>query len=226
MTRGQKRSLVRRGHAWLGVLLAVLLLVVAGSGILLQHPRWLGPPLEPVLSLAADPSDPERLFRGSRWGVEVSVDGGGQWREVNMLAPPTDVGRILFAPDAKTVYALGVDALVVSADAGHVWQEVHLPAEVLAFGARPVDLAIGPAGRVQLLTTMGLYRRSAGDHWTRVGPATATGRDRYRWLHDLHTGQLGGPAGRRLAEGAAWGLVLLTVTGLVLQRRGRRRGQP
>jgi uncharacterized iron-regulated membrane protein len=43
-------------------------------------------------------------------------------------------------------------------------------------------------------------------------------------VHGLHTGQILGPAGRRIAELVALALVFLTVSGVFLAfRRGRRR---
>ncbi|MDX2475200.1 MAG: hypothetical protein QNL91_16005, partial [Candidatus Krumholzibacteria bacterium] len=74
MTSGQKRSLVRRGHSWLGWAASILVLVVAVSGIALQHPQLLGtPPNEPLL-LAVDRADSSHLLRGTHWGVEASTD--------------------------------------------------------------------------------------------------------------------------------------------------------
>lgn len=228
MTRGQRRSLVRHLHSGLGWLLAGLLVLVAGSGIMLQHPDWLGSRDNPPLSVAVNPTNADHLLRGTHWGVEVSVDGGHRWREVNMLTAPTDVVRVLFAvqeDSVAAVYALGRDGLVVSDDGGRIWSEVPLPAAVRTAGAQPVDLAVGPECGLVLLTTGGSFKRTQTGQWHIMSAPPEGRRDWHRWLHDLHTGQIGGTVGRRVGEGAAWGLVLLVLSGLVLQQRVRRRGR-
>ncbi len=222
MTRGQKRSLVRRTHRWAGWAASLLLLVVAGSGILLQHPGWFGPATNNPLSVAADPTDSSRFLRGTHWGVEVSEDGGRHWREVSMLVAPTDVGRILFVPGVSgegIVYALGTGSLVVSTDGGRIWRDVAGPADERLFSARYLDLTVSVSGELNLLTSAGQYRRVMDGKWLPVGELPVAGRDWRQWVHDLHTGHLLGSPGRRAAEGGAWALVLLTLTGLVLHRR-------
>jgi hypothetical protein len=225
MTRGQKRSLVRRGHSWLGWAASILLVVVAASGIALQHPRWLGSPPNEPLCLSVDPADSLHILRGTHWGVEASTDGGLHWQEVPMLAAPTDVARILFVSGitGDEVYALGQESMVASADGGRVWREVAGPTDERAWGAHYLDLSVSPAGSLDLLTTAGQYRRDPAGNWSAVGPELIATRDWHRWLHDLHTGHVFGLMGRRAAEAGAWGLILLTVTGLVLHRRAGRR---
>jgi len=226
MTRGQKRSLVRRSHRWLGSAAALVLLLVAGSGILLQHPHWLGAVNNDPLSVAVDPADPTHLLRGTHWGVEVSGDSGQHWQEVPMLAAPTDVRRILFVTDSsgdQTVYAMGTGLLVMSDDGGRVWREVAGPVDQQLVGAEFLDLTGSPAGELNLLTSVGLYRRARNGDWSEVGQGPADERNWQQWVHDLHTGHLFGSLGRRTAEGSAWVLVLLTISGLVLHRRVSKR---
>ena len=224
MTSGRKTSLIRRSHRWLGWAVSLLLVAVAGSGILLQHPRWLGPVANPPLSLAVDPDNGARLLRGTHWGVEVSEDGGHHWQEVPMLAAPTDVRRILFAPGgAGAVYAVGNHTVVVSRDGGRIWQDVAGPADDRAPAARYLDLTVSAAGELHLLTTAGQYRKHGDGDWLAIGGPSPAGRNARQWLHDLHTGHMWGPPGRVVVEAGAWALVVLVVTGLVLQRRVERR---
>lgn len=228
MTGRQKRSLLRQSHRWVGWVIALVVLVVVGSGIVLQHPAWLGPKPNPALSLAVDPTDPARLLRGTHWGVEVSSDGGVSWQEVPMLAAPTDVRRILFVPDAPgagVVYALGTRSLVVSTDGGRIWQDVPTPTAERLLTASFLDLSVSATGALNLLTTAGQYRRTGGKAWALVGDPPELERPWRQWVHDLHTGHLGGWLGRRVVEVAAWGLLLLTVTGLELHRRVRQRNK-
>lgn len=223
MTRGQKRSLVRRVHSWIGVVAAVLVLVAAGSGILLQHPTWFGSEADTALCLAVDPTTPTRMLRGTSWGVEVSEDGGNKWRETPMLAPPRDVARIVFAPTADHVYAMGSQSLVWSFDGGRIWQDLPGPAAERLLGARFLDLTVAPDGTLGLLTTAGQYQRPPAGPWRAVGEPVTPQVDRGQWIHDLHTGYLFGTWGRRVVEYGGWSLVLLTLTGLVLSSRARTR---
>jgi len=134
MTGKQLKSRMRLSHRWVGVAAAAVLLVTSATGVLLQHPSWLGPPGNPPLAVTVDPLDPDRMLRGTHWGVELSVDAGATWREIPMLAPPTDVTRIIFSPDDPlAVHALGADALVVSRDGGRIWQDI------------PVGISFAPA---------------------------------------------------------------------------------
>ena len=229
MTRAQRKSLVRWIHRWLGTTTAVLVGLVSVTGILLQHPEWLGQERARVHCVAADPVDPLRLLRGTQWGVEESVDGALNWHEVPMLAPPTDVRRLVFAAGVggeHRVYALGARTGVVSSDGGRVWRSMSLPPAAVQDGAVFLDLAIALNGEQTLLTSHGTYRRSGAGDWTAVGPRLANSRDWRQSVHDLHTGQFAGAAGRRMMEIGAWGLVVLTLTGILLAVRNRRRHSP
>ncbi|MEN8006619.1 MAG: PepSY domain-containing protein [Candidatus Krumholzibacteriota bacterium] len=222
MTEKQMKSGLRSSHRWVGALAAVLLFLAGASGFLLQHPSWLGPAANPTFAVAADPVVPGRLLRGTHWGVEESTDQGLTWREIDMLAPPTDVVRVIFAPDdPRLVHALGRDALVRSRDGGRIWQEVPINATGLQPDTRFLDLGIAPGGVLYLLTDDGLLGSSDGGlSWDRRG--TATGKASRDWrglIHDLHTGHILGATGRRIAETGALALLFITVTGLVLLRR-------
>lgn len=206
--------------------MALLLVVAAASGILLHHPGWLGPVASPPLCLVVDPHQPGRLLRGTHWGVEASHDSGITWREVPMLVPPTDVARILFASgpgESALVYAMGARSVVVSDDGGRVWRELTLPQDEPFRAARLLDLAQAGTGQLNLLTTVGQFQRVPDGTWRAVGEPVRRGSDRRQWVHDLHTGQLFEQTGRRVGEGAGWGLLLLVGTGLVLYGRHSRK---
>jgi len=222
MTEKRLKAHLRTGHRWLGAVSAVFLLLAAVTGFLLQHPQWLGPEPDIRLALAADPSDPDRLLRGTHWGVEKSGDGGETWTEVPMLLPPTDVVRILYSPtDARVVVALGRDALVISRDGGTVWEDIPVDAAAAQPGLVFRDVALGPGGRLTLLTDGGLLTRAHdGDPWRWVERVEdRPGADWRRLVHDLHTGHLAGAAGRKLSEFGALALVMIILTGMVLLRR-------
>jgi hypothetical protein len=224
MTERRLRCLLRAWHRWLGAALALFVLVAGGTGLVLQHPHWLGAPAVEVTALAADPRDPQRLLRGSGWGVEVSEDGGASWREAPMLQPPSAVQRIAFVPGVSdTVYVLGAATLLRSADGGRVWELLDLPRTSAGGPVRPRDLGVGTDGTLELLAADGHWRRRPGEQWRRVSAAgNAEGRDWRQLVRDLHTGRLFGATGRLAADLTAAGLLVLTITGLVLVTRGRR----
>ena len=206
----------------MGALAAIFILLAAGSGFLLQHPTWLGPAANPVFAVAADPVVSGRLLRGTHWGVEKSTDDGLTWREVNMLAAPTDVVRIIFAPDDPlVVHALGRYALVGSRDGGRIWRDIPVTAVGLPPNATFLDLGMAPGGYLHLLTDGGLLASAnGGQSWEWRGPlAEDSSRDWQGLIHDLHTGQILGSTGRRITEIGALALLFITVTGLVLMRR-------
>jgi hypothetical protein len=225
MTGKQLKSGMRLSHRWVGIVAAAVLLVTSATGILLQHPSWLGPPVNPPLTVTVDPLDSRRMFRGTHWGVELSEDAGGTWREIPMLAPPTDVVRIIFTPDDPVVvHALGADALVVSRDGGRIWQDIPVGISDPGWRATFLDLAVAPGGALHLLTDEGLLTsRDEGKSWEWTGDRDQSRtRDWRRFVHDLHTGHLAGALGRRIVEFGALALLFITVSGVVLFRRNGR----
>jgi uncharacterized iron-regulated membrane protein len=57
-----------------------------------------------------------------------------------------------------------------------------------------------------------------------MGPLDgASARDWRGLIHDIHTGQILGQAGRRAAELGALSLLFITVTGMVLLRRNGKK---
>lgn len=223
MTERQVKNGLKKWHRWLGLGAAVFLLVTALTGFLLEHPGWLGDGPTVPTALAADPERPGRYLRGGRWGLEESLDAGSTWRELPMLIAPENVRRIHFCPaEPGRVFALGPRTLVTSADGGRVWEEVRVPADP-ATGL--VDLTTGPAGEWLVLTGAGLYVSSDGGRtWAGDPAGHPEGRDWRGFVHDVHTGQVFGAPGRRVAEATALAVVFLTVSGLfIVFRRGRRR---
>ena len=222
MTERQMKSGLRRSHRWVGALAAIFVLLAGVSGFLLQHPSWLGPDANPTFAVAVDPVVSGRLLRGTHWGVEESTDNGRTWREVNMLAAPTDVVRIIFSPDDPlVVHALGRDALVGSRDGGRIWQDIPVSASGLQPNTTYLDLGVAPGGDLYLLTDGGLLAGSGGGKsWEWLGPLDkGPSRDWRGIIHDLHTGQILGATGRRITEIGALALLFITFTGLVLMRR-------
>jgi photosystem II stability/assembly factor-like uncharacterized protein len=225
MTDRKLKSWLRLSHRWVGILAAFILVISGLSGFLLFHPTWLGSKVNTAVSLSADPLTPGRLLRGTHWGVEITTDGGRTWDEIPMLAPPTDVRRIAFAPDdPKTILALGADLLVASYDGGMTWADIPLWLSGIEPGTVFLDLTVGPGDNWYLLTNEGMLTSTdRGNHWQWTARnAVSPGTDWYRLVHDIHTGYLAGETGRRLVEAGALALMFITGTGIVLYLRNGR----
>ena len=134
--------------------------------------RWSSGPTSSPQWLAIDLGAPAEFNEvtlqwegayANRIAVEVSDDGGMNWREVPMLAAPTDVVSIVFAPDDPlVVLALGRDALVASRDGGRVWRALDLGAATFESGLTLLDVAAGTVGRFMVLTDRGLLNTEDG----------------------------------------------------------------
>jgi hypothetical protein len=116
-----------------------------------------------VISVAADPSDPLRVFAGhgrarvgipsaaDQSGAHISIDGGVSWRPV--LEDVRDVtGMTALATDPGVAYAAGWGrGLFGSFDGGRSWQSVPGPATSGAAGAS-----------AHLLTVSAVHPRGSG----------------------------------------------------------------
>jgi len=211
-----------------GLIVAVFLLSLSITGLLLNHPTLLGAASERTLSLAADPTHPDRLFRGTRSGLLVSNDGGGSWDEVTMMIPLERVVDIAFLPGAPaTVYAVGRDQGVIrSTDGGVVWESVPIGFVPAVEGVALERIALGAGDDIRLWTSSGLrVSHDGGESWMRVGETTAGVRDLRTFVHQVHTGYIFGRGLVFAHDVTAVGTVGLIVTGLVIWRRRNGRAR-
>lgn len=132
----------------------------SASGRLLASPDGGGSfeqrdPPEPLLDLAIDPRDPERLVAASDAGLRASANGGRTWRrlggQIALLAWPTP--ERLFLLDAQ-------GSVKVSADGGRRFRATgRLDGEPVALMADGQDLYVALAGAV-------LHSSDEGASWT------------------------------------------------------------
>lgn len=74
---------------------------------------------EPLVSLAIDPSDPDRVVASGEDGLYASTDAGQGWR------PLSDTPGLLAWPEPEALFLVGVDGSVSqSSDAGLNWNSV------------------------------------------------------------------------------------------------------
>jgi hypothetical protein len=73
-------------------------------------------PPEPLLSLAIDPGDPDRIVASGEDGIHASTDAGQGWRSLG------DTPGMLAWPGKDALYLVGFDGPVAqSSDAGRTW---------------------------------------------------------------------------------------------------------
>jgi photosystem II stability/assembly factor-like uncharacterized protein len=85
---------------------------------------WSSPDIpNQIMSLAADPLDPNKVYAGTKSGLYVSNDQGKQWEQVNSNIERGVVTGIGFSSDGKTMYAFstldGNGMIVKSIDGGN-----------------------------------------------------------------------------------------------------------
>ena len=226
---GRFRGPFGRLHRYLGGLGAGLVLLLAATGVLLNHPELLGVPSERTLSFGADPVDPKHLLRGTRSGLYRSVDGGNAWSEVPMLFPAEKAVDIAFMPERpEVIYVVLQDlGLIRSADGGIVWEDLPLGFSPLAEGIRLERLGVSADGKLALWTSAGLFAGDeTGEAWLRVGDRPAQGLDYYTIVHQIHTGYFFSHWFYYLYDATSAVLLVLVITGVLIWWPGIRRRRP
>ncbi len=100
------------------------------SGVFLydrERATWerIGPVILFMNSIAADPSDPKRLFIACGNGIVRTTDGGRTWRMTTGWRE-SDLNKIAIDPsDGRNVYASSVWGVVVSRDGGDSWESAN-----------------------------------------------------------------------------------------------------
>ena len=229
--QNKKRALdvYRKLHRYIGVGTLVFLVLLALSGFLLNHPSLLGAPSERTLSFAVDPNDSQHLYRGTRSGLYASDDAGQSWYEVPMLFTAERAVDITFAPDNPDhIYVALEDlGLIRSTDSGIVWEQIPLGFIPLAEGVRLQRIGIGANGHLHLWTSGGLLTSpDGGTTWASVGTPFQPGNDLYTIVHQIHTGYFFSNWFVYFYDFAAWGIIILSFSGIVIWWRfqfGKRR---
>jgi len=218
-TKKRRSDLSRKLHRYIGVGVLIFLVVLALSGFLLNHPALLGAPSERTLSFAVDPLDAQHLYRGTRTGLYASDDGGKSWYEVPMLFAAERAVDISFAPDnPEHIYVALEDlGLIRSTDGGIVWEQIPLGFMPLAEGVRLQRIGVGTQSQLHLWTSGGLLTSpDGGTTWSMVGTTFNPGNDLYTIIHQIHTGYFFADWFVYLYDITAWGVVILSISGIVI----------
>lgn len=217
----------RKFHRQVGAAIAVIVVSLSVTGFLLNHPGLLGAPVERTLSMAMNPADSDHLLRGTRSFLYASFDAGSTWEEVTMLFPAEKAVDIVYAPGSVgVVYVVLQDlGLIRSYDGGFVWERVPIGFVPVVEGIRLDKIAVTADERLSLWTSQGLFLSAdKGKSWRRIGVSSEETTDWYTLVHQLHTGYFFGAWFVYVHDFAAWGLVGLVISGLILWRK--RNGKP
>lgn len=241
---------LRRWHRWIGLLVALMAMELAVTGILLNHTDDLALAQKPLTDqtvlgwygIRAPKDIPAYRADGhwvSQWGQQLFVDD-------QLLPNP---------PDGRLLGAVGVQGLIAVAWPDRVWLVTPAGQLAMSWGAatdlpQPVT-AIGSdgerihvrAGSQLLITDPGLMSWQAADAdigWSQARPLPPSLHDRIapqylghsvsweRLLLDLHSGRLFGHAGIWVVDAAGVLIGLLGISGVWiwwLGRRARRRSR-
>jgi PepSY-associated transmembrane protein len=230
----------RRWHRWLGLLVAVPVLVLSVTGVLLNHIEslsWADEPLPPWLARSYGVPVPEQI-NGSRVGEHWYAQAGERLfldgRAVAACSPPFQ-GAVTV--QGLTVAGCGGDLLLMK---GADLVERLRPAQGV-----PAFIRFGVAGEVLVLETDNRLLRFDLDQlesavlpstdWqpAPIAPVPATmlpglqaasvpaSLNWQRLLQDLHAGRLFGLAGQLVMDLAALLLVILAFTGVIIWSRSR-----
>lgn len=142
------------------------------SGIFLRgkdDEAWsrIGPVIQSMNSVTADPSDPRTLFIACGNGIVRSEDGGASWRMVTGWRE-SDFTKIAIDPEnGDNVYAASVWGLSVSRDGGDTWSPANKGLSETY--CRSVVIDHRDPKRVLLGTGGGLYEsRNRGKSWAPI----------------------------------------------------------
>lgn len=165
---------MRMNSKWFG---AVALALAAAVATPAQQWRQVGPAGGTVISLQADPRDPNKVYLGTSDGhVFFSGDEGQHWNLLSRIGSGQDdvVTHILVDPrDSKRLYAStwtlysGGGGVYRSDDAGRSWKLIGLGKEtVRALAQAPTNPKLFVAGSLT-----GVYRSNDdGNTWERITP--------------------------------------------------------
>lgn len=222
---------LRRAHKWIGVLACLFTLIVSVTAIALNHrDLWVrGVQADADFNAlkaqaqALDPFNAQHALASDAHHLYESWDGGQSWQELKLYIPAEDVNNIVFSPQEPDLLWVSLRdvGLFSSDDGGYVWEELSdLPFDPVA-GESIQKLSVGQDNALFVQTIVGqyLYRES---QWSTIQQAQAGGLSLQEWVWRLHTGRFGS-WGILLYDAVALSLIFLTLTGLVLSVRPRRK---
>lgn len=172
-------------HKWVGLLIAIFILVLSISGFLLMHPEEFGieqaqisgkylpskyfqvhSAQRRIQSLA---TTSQFLYAGTDIGVYRSEDEGKTWLQINQGLFNQHINSLVIA-ESETIYAGSDNGVFKSEDGGDTWSEWFDEAAGLTH-TKINDLALHPENPDILFTATdgGIFQSiDAGDSWENV----------------------------------------------------------
>lgn len=232
----------RRWHRWLGLVVALPVLVLSVTGVLLNHIEslgWSSKPMSPWLARwygAPVPTEVHGFSLENRWYAELNerlyIDGAdtlhcppplqGVVRQNGLVIAACGQELLLLGPGGRLVERIGsAYGLPAFQRVGSDQQQglvLESGEELLRFD---VDQLVAQSyeGEWQPASKQELPRELETALLDKSVPASLNWQ---RFLLDLHAGRIGGLAGQLIMDLAALFLSILAVTGTVIWARTRR----
>lgn len=213
----------RKLHTWFGLFAAMFLVMIALTGIYLNHKNTFQPLLELV---GAPPKHDEHAGPSGKPGAtatDLAALPVSLSQALEKAAPhlgERSVERVELKPEhGRVVYkvkAVGGPEVIVDATTGatEVKGEMKAPKPTEEKGGKAGKPKgdKGEKGEKKEPKDEPVYTATAAPD----GPKPQPGTDWGKAIKDLHTGKIGGDAGKLLIDLVAAGLVFLTFTGIYL----------
>jgi hypothetical protein len=241
-----------RWHRWVGLGVAAVAMVLAGTGMALQHAEHLGLRRRAIGAKwllhwhGMEPAGTAVAYRaGEAWvggldGVAVVAAPGGEAPALTSFGPlvgAVQAGGLLAAATPEELALLTAEGRVVERPG----RAARPPGPIEALGGSGGRLVVRtPVGIYSTDTSLAAWRPEAPDgaaQWSEPAPVPrelkealvaawrGQGITLHRLVLDVHTGRFFGPAGPWVADAAAAGLLFLAATGVWSAARSGRKGR-
>lgn len=200
-----------------------MIVLVTVTGMILQHPDWVGAGTSGQVLVSWAPGDGGRLLRVSPARLEWSLDEGDTWIESPLDLVPSEPVRLTPSADGRSVWLVGRDGLLVGDRRGVLWDVRFLPP---LEGSEIVDLAAASGDLAILSTDAGTWLTRDGARTWELAWQGDGRRGPLAIVHDLHTGYWAGRDVTLVYDIGAIALLLLVISGTVLVIRARPKNGP
>lgn len=215
---------MRKWHRVSGLIAAVFILNLSITGLLLNHPNWLSfgssdsrfP--HKITHTLSHPSSPSTLWIGTKKGLYVSRDSGKTTSKVPLRHPDFPVTDIFIDPESPShIYVTFKNHLLVqSKNNGRTWSRISTPDSL------EMLYSISKDSEGLLVTSDDGIFRLNGESVEEVLRSGSSSK-LYHTLRALHTGYIFAPALIWLHDFSALIMVFLTLSGVVIYLRQKRR---
>lgn len=233
------RRWLRNLHKWIGIVSCLFMLLVSSTAIALNHSDLWKPlflhaseqnrfDLNQAKYLVADPHQASHLLASNDKALYQSHDGGSSWSELKLFVPAEKITGIAFHPTKSQYFwiALREVGIYWTDDGGELWEEMFdLPFNPVE-GEYIDQLSVAQGPTLKVKTEMALYSYSPNAKWSKHSLVKGNSQQTLS-MHDLiwqlHTGRFFGSWGVWLYDLISICLILLSISGLLLAKRPRKK---